>query len=83
MFAYGYGSSIAFNRASSSRNKRNGAIYLLILFGLVLSFGRLYFCSYGYALALPYAALLYKKTGEKAQVPTQSAPGSALRGNDR
>jgi oligosaccharide repeat unit polymerase len=61
MLVYGFVSSLAFGTVKTSRNKRSSAMYLLIVYGLVLSFARLYFCSSGYALAIPYIAFMYRE----------------------
>lgn len=70
MLAYGFVASLTFENVLLSKNNRDSAMYLLIVFGLVTSFVRLFFSSYSYALAVFYILFIFRRDAGRPKSST-------------
>ncbi|MCC8173663.1 MAG: oligosaccharide repeat unit polymerase [Odoribacter sp.] len=69
MIVYGFICAYTYRLQERTGEAKHTALYILIAYGLVLSFARLYFSSYHYALSLIYILFLfYKRPNRRKRV---------------
>jgi oligosaccharide repeat unit polymerase len=65
MLFYGFLLGLQYKKVLKYQDQRASAFYILLCIGLILSFTKLWFTTYGYAIAAVYILLLFKRSNEQ------------------